>query len=169
MLTQRSSGILLHPTSLPSRGGIGDFGPAAYEFVDWLAAARQTLWQVLPLGPVGQVHSPYSGTSAFAGNVLMLSLEHLAEQGLLDPARLEAVPDGASAVAFERVRATKLPLLREAARKFLKVATGAPRKRYEDFCLKNHWWLEDYVLFSALRERFGDRPWNTRSEEHTSE
>ncbi len=84
MLSERSSGILLHPTSLPSRGGIGDFGPAAYDFVDWLAAAKQTLWQVLPLQPVGAGNSPYSATSAFAGNVLMVSLERLAEQGLLD-------------------------------------------------------------------------------------
>lgn len=78
MLAQRSSGILLHPTSLPSHGGIGDLGPAAYEFVDWLALARQRLWQILPLGPVGQGNSPYSCTSAFAGNVLMISLERLA-------------------------------------------------------------------------------------------
>ena len=85
MLSERSSGILLHPSSLPSRGGIGDFGPAAYEFVDWLAAAKQTLWQVLPLQPVGCGNSPYSCTSAFAGNVLLISLERLAERGLLDP------------------------------------------------------------------------------------
>ena len=73
MISQRSSGILMHPSSLPSRGGIGDFGPAAYEFVDWLAAAKQTLWQVLPLGPLGYGNSPYSCTSAFAG-------EHAADQ-----------------------------------------------------------------------------------------
>ena len=71
----RASGILLHPTSLPSRGGIGDFGPAAYRFVDGLAAARQGLWQVLPLGPLGYGNSPYSSISAFAGNPLLISPE----------------------------------------------------------------------------------------------
>src|SRR6516165_1368255 len=93
MLAQRSSGILLHPTSLPSRGGIGDLGPAAYEFVDWLAAAKQTLWQVLPLGPVGFGNSPYSCTSAFAGNVLMISLERLADRGLIEHEQIGAEAD----------------------------------------------------------------------------
>src|SRR5664280_2190058 len=116
MLSQRSSGILLHPTSLPSRGGIGDLGPAAYEFVDWLAAAKQTLWQVLPLGPPGHTNSPYSCTSAFAGNVLMISLERLADRGLIDRKKLVAVPDSDSPVDFGRVRAHKLPLLRQAAK-----------------------------------------------------
>src|ERR1700757_5482304 len=73
----RASGILLHPTSFPSRGGIGDFGPAAYEFLDFLTEAKQSLWQILPLGPVGYGNSPYSSTSAFAGNPLMISLERL--------------------------------------------------------------------------------------------
>src|SRR5208283_5065557 len=161
MLSQRSSGILIHPTSLPSSGGIGDLGPAAYEFVNWLAGARQTLWQILPLGPVGHGNSPYSCTSAFAGNVLMISLERLADRGLLDRERVLAVPDGDSPVDFDSVRTHKLPLLREAAQAFLHSASGAPRKQYERFCRQNHWWLEDYVLFSALRERFGDRPWNS--------
>src|SRR5213080_2736984 len=89
----RSSGILLHPTSLPSRGGIGDFGPAAYEFVDFLAAARQGLWQVLPLGPLGYGYSPYSSTSAFAGNPLLISLERLAEHGWLERSRLAELSD----------------------------------------------------------------------------
>jgi 4-alpha-glucanotransferase len=160
MLAQRSAGILMHPTSLRSRGGIGDFGPAAYEFVDWLAAARQTLWQVLPLGPLGHGNSPYSCTSAFAGNVLLISLERLADRGLLDRTRAEAVPDGDSPVDFESVRAHKLPLLGEAARNFILSASGKARTRYQDFCRQNHWWLEDYVLFSALREQFGDEPWN---------
>jgi len=150
----------MHPTSLPSRGGIGDFGPAAYEFVDWLAAAKQTLWQILPLGPVGYGNSPYSCTSAFAGNVLMISLERLAGHGLLDPALLGALPDDDSPVDFESVRAHKLPLLRQAAQNFLRTATGAFRKRYEDFCRDNHRWLEDYALFDILRQRFGDVPWS---------
>ena len=100
MLTNRSSGILMHPTSLPSRGGIGDLGPAAYEFVNWLAAAKQTLWQILPFGPVGYGNSPYSCTSAFAGNVLMISLERLVERGYLDASRFSDLPDGQVAGGF---------------------------------------------------------------------
>src|SRR6202045_1512128 len=84
----RASGILLHPTSLPARGGIGDFGPAAYEFADFLASARQGVWQVLPLGPVGHGNSPYSSISAFAGNPLLVSLERLADRGWIDRAKV---------------------------------------------------------------------------------
>src|SRR5215469_1163828 len=111
MISKRSSGILMHPSSLPSAGGIGDFGPVAYEFADWLAAAKQTLWQVLPLGPLGYGNSPYSCTSAFAGNVLFISAERLAEQGLLSKDKVEALPDGDSPVDYESVRTHKLPLL----------------------------------------------------------
>src|ERR1700740_2941825 len=112
MSFERASGILLHPTSLPSRGGIGDLGPAAYEFVDFLAASRQGLWQVLPLGPTAKCNSPYSATSTFAGNPLLISLERLAERGWIERERLEALPDEVAAVDYEEVRATKLPLLR---------------------------------------------------------
>src|SRR5260370_38376547 len=85
MPLERSAGILLHATSLPSRGGIGDLGPEAYAFVDFLARARPTLWQVLPLSPPGLNNSPYSATSTFAGNPLLISLERLADHGWLDP------------------------------------------------------------------------------------
>src|SRR5207248_1820028 len=111
----RTSGILLHPTSLPSRGGIGDLGPAAYEFIDFLAAARQGLWQILPLGPVGYGNSPYSSTSAFAGSPLLVSLERLAEHGWIDRARIGALPDNPGDVNYDQVSAAKLPLLNEAA------------------------------------------------------
>jgi len=161
MLFERASGILLHPTSLPSRGGIGDFGPAAYEFVDWLTAAKQTLWQILPLQPVGYGNSPYSSTSAFAGNVLMINLERLAERGLLTAKQMAEVPDGSSAVDFDRVRSRKLPLLNGAARNFLGSANGASRERYDSFCQRNDWWLDDYVQFNVLRERFRGQTWNT--------
>jgi 4-alpha-glucanotransferase len=150
----------MHPTSLPSRGGIGDFGPAAYHFIDWLAAAKQTLWQVLPLGPVGYGNSPYSCTSAFAGNILMVSLERLAARGLIDPSRVGSLPDGGHPVDFASVRQHKLPLLREAARVFLNSAGTIGRERYEQFCRDSEWWLEDYVLYSVFREHFGGRPWS---------
>ena len=161
MFAQRSAGILMHPTSLPSTGGIGDLGPAAYEFVNWLAAAKQTLWQVLPLGPAGWGNSPYSCTSAFAGNVLMISLERLAQRGYLDSARIEGDEEAGLAVDFEQVRTYKLPLLREAARNFLHSAADGPRQRYKAFCNENHWWLDDYALFAVLREHFGDKPWSS--------
>src|SRR5712671_6298811 len=118
----RTAGILLHPTSLPSRGGIGDFGPAAYQFVDSLAAARQGVWQVLPLGPLGYGNSPYSSISAFAGNPLLISLERLASLGWIDPSRLSAFSSPTSdsgPVEYDQVFAAKMPLLFEAARKFV--------------------------------------------------
>src|ERR1700674_2337635 len=98
MSLPRLTGILLHPTSLPSRGGIGDFGPAAYEFVDFLASARQGLWQVLPPGPLGYGNSPYSSTSAFAGNPLLISLERLAERGWIAPEKLQGLDAGSGPV-----------------------------------------------------------------------
>src|SRR5437899_8320392 len=103
MYFPRAAGILLHPTSLPSRGGIGDFGPAAYEFVDFLASARQGLWQVLPLGPLGYGNSPYSSTSAFAGNPLLISLERLAERGWIDPAKIDGLSAGSAPVEYDQV------------------------------------------------------------------
>ena len=149
----------MHPSSLPSRGGIGDFGPAAYEFADWLTAARQTLWQVLPLGPLGYGNSPYSCTSAFAGNTLLISAELLADEGLLERERVEALPDGESPVDYEVVRAQKLPLLREAADKFFAQPKHALRAAYDTFCKANEEWLEDYVLFSVLREKRSADSW----------
>src|SRR5579863_1760943 len=120
----RATGILLHPVSLPSRGGIGDFGPAAYEFVDFLAIARQSLWQVLPLGPPANGDSPYSSTSAFAGNPLLISLERLAERGWIPSASLHDLPDAVEAIDYEEVRRGKLPLLKEACTRFLASASG---------------------------------------------
>ena len=163
----RASGILLHPTSLPSRGGIGDFGPSAYEFADFLASARQGVWQVLPLGPLGFGNSPYSSTSAFAGNPLLISLERLAERGWIDRARLETQPNGKGPVDYAAVFHHKLPLLFEAARNFLRSAPANPRTRYENFRRQNQWWLDDFVLFDALRARFKLKSWNQWQRELT--
>src|SRR5829696_6681855 len=93
MRLKRSSGILLHPTSLPGRFGVGDLGGEAYRFVDWLAAAGQTYWQLMPLGPTGYGDSPYSSFSAFAGNTNLVSPEKLAESGLLAEADLRGMPE----------------------------------------------------------------------------
>jgi 4-alpha-glucanotransferase len=160
----RAAGILLHPTSLPSRGGVGDFGPAAYQFVDFLASARQGLWQVLPLGPLGYGNSPYSSTSAFAGNPLLISLERLAEHGWIDAAKVDPAKTGldlgSGSVEYDKVFAQKMPLLFEAARGFVGTAAGAARLRFESFRAENRWWLDDFVLFDALRARQKLESWN---------
>ncbi len=105
MLTERASGVLLHVSSLPSRGGIGDLGPAAYAFADFLARAKQQYWQVLPLTPTGYGNSPYSALSAFAGNPLFISIETLASQGWLDPSSRRGFAAGRRSGGF-RTRGT---------------------------------------------------------------
>jgi 4-alpha-glucanotransferase len=162
MLTERLSGILLHPTSLPSSGGIGDLGPAAYEFIDFLREAKQGLWQVLPLSPVGMGYSPYSATSAFAGNPLLISLEALAKHAWIDVGEVHNAPAGGERIDFEEVVRWKLPLLRKAAKEFLSRPPDefGERARFEVFTKENLWWLEDFVLFNCLRERFDGQSWN---------
>lgn len=155
-----SAGILLHPTSLPSQGGIGDFGPEAYAFLDFLAQARQGLWQILPLSPPGLGNSPYSAISAFAGNPLLVSLERLVERGWLVKDRLKKLPSRRGAVDFEEVKAVKLPLLREAAQNFLERGNG-DRGGFENFKRENAWWLEDFVLFEVMRETHQGATWVT--------
>src|ERR1700728_5465942 len=156
----RAAGILLHPTSLPSRGGIGDFGPAAYQFVDTLASARQGLWQVLPLGPLGYGTSPYSSTSAFAGNPLLISLERLATRGWIEQGKIADLAADSGPVAYEQVFATKLPLLFEAGRSFVASAPPSARDRFERFRSEQAWWLNDFVLFDALRSKHKLASWN---------
>jgi 4-alpha-glucanotransferase len=160
MAFPRAAGILLHPTSLPSSGGIGDFGPAAYHFVDSLAAARQGLWQVLPLGPLGYGNSPYSSISAFAGNPLLISLERLASRGWIDQEKISHVTAQSGPVAYDRIFSTKMPLLFEAGRGFIASATASARERFERFCSENAWWLDDFVLFDALRAKHKLASWN---------
>src|SRR6516165_6726835 len=119
MQLPRASGILLHPTSLPGRYGIGDLGPEAHRFADWLAAAGQKIWQVLPLGPVGYGESPYQLFSAFAGNPMLISPEKLVERGWLSKADLAgAQSDGSDRVEFERVAPCKLRLFQQACARF---------------------------------------------------
>ena len=156
----RAAGILLHPTSLPSHGGVGDFGPAAYSFIDFLASARQGIWQVLPLGPLGYGNSPYSATSAFAGNPILISLERLADQGWIDRAQVARLDTASGPVDYDRVFHQKMPLLFEAARAFLRSASGDSLRRFESFCSENSWWLDDFVLFDALRAKHKLACWN---------
>jgi 4-alpha-glucanotransferase len=150
----RSSGILLHPTSLPGRFGVGDLGPEAYRFVDVLAAAGQRIWQVLPLGPTGYGDSPYQLFSAFAGNPLLISLDQLAEEGLLSSEELAHTPEfPANQVDFGRVIRFKLPLLRAAYERFK--TSGKNRDEFDDFRRTAKAWLADYALFMALKQAHG--------------
>ncbi|MGA2005590.1 MAG: 4-alpha-glucanotransferase [Terriglobales bacterium] len=149
----RSSGILLHFTSLPGRFGIGDFGPCAYEFADFLSDAGQKLWQVLPLNPTGYGDSPYQCFSAFAGNPLLISLERLRDQGLLqapDLARAPAFPE--TEVDYGSAIAYKMPLLRRAAQVFFADASRSERASFERFCESSASWLDDYALFMAVKD-----------------
>src|SRR5271168_284703 len=107
----RASGVLLHITSLPSNGGIGDLGQAAYDFADFLAVGKQKYWQVLPLSPTGYGNSPYAGLSAFAGNPLLISLERLVDWGWISPDRLRNLPGNSGCVSFDQVVEAKVPLL----------------------------------------------------------
>lgn len=156
---ERSAGILLHPTSLPSPGGIGDLGPEAYAFADFLASARQGLWQILPLSPPGLNDSPYSAISAFAGNPLLISLERLAEHGWIEREALHHQSPWHDRVDFDAVKSHKLPLLRRGAQNFLERDHGH-RGRFEDFKRQNAWWLEDFVLFEVAREIHSGEPWS---------
>ena len=161
---QRSSGVLLHVTSLPSRGGIGDLGPAAHEFVSFLAQARQHIWQVLPLSPTGFGNSPYAGSSAFAGNPLLISLEVLADWGWIDRSRLEGLPGSSGRVNFDEVEACKFPLLYEAAGSFLERgldddALAGQWDDFEDFRSAEAAWLDDYALYAVLRREFKTGAW----------
>jgi 4-alpha-glucanotransferase len=151
---ERLSGILLHVTSLPSYGGVGDFGPAAYAFVDFLAQAKQRLWQVLPLSPTGYGSSPYSALSAFAGNPLLISLERLVQDGWIDANRIEGLPGHQGPVDFVEVTLRKLPLIEEAAANFLDRASDETRLRFQNFCRDNISWLPDYAMFNVLRRKF---------------
>jgi len=151
----RLSGVLLHPTSLPGRFGIGDLGPSAYAFADWLAEAGQSLWQVLPLGPTGYGDSPYQLFSAFAGNPLLISLERLRYEGLLSAADLDVYPRfPAREVDFASVIRAKSALLERAFANFERHSDPGFRKDFEIFCDSNDW-LDDYALFIALKRAHG--------------
>src|SRR3569833_1424188 len=167
---QRSSGVLLHISSLPSYGGIGDFGPAAHEFVEFLAAAKQHVWQVLPLCPTGYGHSPYAGSSAFAGNPCLISLEYMADWGWIDGERIAGLAGRGGNVVFEEIEGRKVPLLYEAAGNFLDrgphdAELAGQWSRFEDFCARESNWLMDYALYAELRRRFKTGAWTAWPEE----
>ncbi len=161
MMTKRSSGILLHPTSLPSDWGIGDFGLSAYEFIDFLHDSGQSIWQILPLGPTGYGDSPYQALSAFAGNPLLISPGILLDDGLLHPEDYQQPHFPVDHVDFGNVIPFKYEILQKAHSTFLMKQPSAIVKRYEQFCKNHAHWLGDFCLFAAIKEFHQGRPWTS--------
>jgi 4-alpha-glucanotransferase len=162
MAFRRASGVLLHPTSLPGGYGIGDLGPAAFEFIDRLVDGKQKLWQVLPLGPTGYGDSPYQCFSAFAGNPLLISPDRLIDQGLLtaaDAGPRDRFTDGP--VDFPAVIAHRQSLWPRALERFEAGGTGPMRDRFERFCLTHANWLNDYALFMSVKAAHGQVAWTS--------
>lgn len=153
----RRSGILMHLSSLPSPYGIGTMGETAREFIDFLAAAGQSCWQLLPVCPTGYGDSPYQSFSTYAGNPYFIDLDELAVAGLLLRGEYEAADWGEdpAAVRYDLLYQNRYPVLRKAAERFRE----NPPEDFEGFCRENAYWLEDYALFMALKEAFGGVPW----------
>jgi 4-alpha-glucanotransferase len=157
----RRAGILLHPTSLPGPFGIGDLGPAADAWIAWMAQARQTIWQILPLGPTGFGDSPYQSLSAFAGNPLLISPERLVEGGLISRADLDPMPSAASGrVEFAEVIDYKQRVLTRAFDRYRRLDRSPWRERMEAFFEAEQGWLADFALFAALKREFAGVSWS---------
>ena len=159
MALPRSSGVLLHPTSLPGPFGIGDLGPAAARWVDALARAGQAWWQVLPVGPTGYGDSPYQSPSTFAGNTGLLSPELLERDGLVTAAEVAACELPAGPVAYEDATARKRDLLGWAWERFLADGRAELRREFDAFRTAERGWLDDFALFTAIKAAHGLRPW----------
>lgn len=165
----RSAGVLLHPTSLPGRYGIGDFGQSAYQFVDFLVSSKQSLWQVLPLGPTGYADSPYQSFSAFAGNPLLISPDLMVKEGFLPVSALDFVPPfPKEKVDFGWVIDYKNKLFAQAHDYFQENATPKQQATFADFCTTQQAWLDDYAMFMAFKQVHVDDDggiWHTWPEE----
>ncbi len=155
----RRSGVLLHISSLPGPHGSGDFGPGALHFIDWLHAAGQRVWQVLPLTPIGPGHSPYQSVSAFAGNPLLVALEPLVDQGWLAPPELPPGGFPSAQVNFDAVGPWRMAQLHAAAAGFFARATAADRGSFAAWCETQAHWLADYALFMAIEAAHAGQPW----------
>jgi len=153
MELHRSSGILLHLSSLPGMFGIGDVGASAYHFVDWLVDGGQSLWQLFPLCPIGYVNSPYMALSAFAAEPLFIYLVELKDQGWLAESDLQFSENNPHRVDYERVTSFKMKLLRKASQNFRTQRTLL-HQYFEEFCSRESYWLEDYSLFQTLNEQY---------------
>ena len=159
----RAGGVLLSITSLPSKYGIGCFSKSAYDFVDWLKGAGHTYWQILPLGPTSYGDSPYQSFSTFAGNPYFISLEALVEEGVLTKAECEAADfgDKPGSVDYEKMYQARYPLLRKAYER----SKISENQDYQRFVADNGWWLGDYALFMAVKDRFDGAPWTEWAED----
>ena len=161
MYDRRASGILLHPTSLPGPGGIGDLGDAAYGFVDWMAQAHQRRWQIMPLGPTGYGDSPYASVSALGGNPLLISLERLVIQGIVQEGVLDDPPAfPRDHVDFGAVIPWKRTMLERAFADFLANAPAKEHTAFTAFCDHHAPWLATYALFAAVKDAHAGASWN---------
>lgn len=164
---KRSSGILMHISSLPSEYGIGDFGKKAYEFVDFLNKTGQKLWQILPLGPTGYGDSPYQSYSAFAGNYIFIDIEEFVEKGYIGEEDLTPLKNinYDDNLDYEQVKNEKSKLLNNIFLKFKEELSknAELKEEYNAFLKKNSYWLEDYVLYMVLKDKFGGIPWQNWS------
>src|SRR5882724_3384656 len=158
MKFDRAAGVLLHPTSLAGRYGIGDLGPAAFEFCERLAEAGQTYWQMLPVTPTGYGDSPYSSFSAFAGNTLLISPERLADDGLIPREFIDAKPDFPSErVDYGWVFDWKGEMLRRAYDGFENASDLT--HEFDAFCREHASWLDDYALYRSIKASQVQRSW----------
>ncbi len=159
----RAAGILLSVSSLPGRFGIGCFSQSAYDFVDWLKEAGQTYWQILPLGPTSYGDSPYQSFSTFAGNPYFISLEELIAEGVLTEKECKHADFGKNAddIDYEKIYRSRYPLLRKAYER----SKISENPEYVQFVEENRWWLADYALFMAVKDRFEGVPWTEWAED----
>jgi 4-alpha-glucanotransferase len=156
----RSSGILLHPTSLPGPLGSGDLGVSAYTFIDWLSSAGQSIWQMLPVGPAGMANSPYMSLSAFAGSPLLIDLSDLASRGWLTLDEIDSASNTTGKrVDYSAVTATRMALLAKASEQFFRKRNEEDRRQFEAYCEIEQSWLDDYALFQALNQQYGGTLW----------
>ncbi|HCB50565.1 MAG TPA: 4-alpha-glucanotransferase, partial [Chloroflexi bacterium] len=164
MRLRRSGGVLVHPTSFPGKYGIGDLGAGAYNFIDFLEKAKQSIWQVLPLGPTGYGDSPYQSFSAFAGNPLLISPEKMVKDGFMPAELLADLPNfPVDKVDFGWVIHYKKQLQKLAFLNFETSGAVAHKDAFEEFCLSNSYWLDDYALFMAIKDYFEEKDggvWN---------
>ncbi|MBC7918328.1 MAG: 4-alpha-glucanotransferase [Rhodoferax sp.] len=158
-MKQRRAGVLLHITSLPGPHGIGDLGPDAFRFVDWLQSSGQRIWQLLPTTPIGPGDSPYMSVSAFAGSPLMVALEPLVGAGWLAPPELSAAGFTPHRVDFGKVIPWRVQQLRLAAAGYRKSASPQSRADFAAWCKSQAYWLDDYALFMALETAHNGHAW----------
>lgn len=165
MVKSRKSGILLHPTSLPGKYGIGTLGREAYRFVDFLILSKQSLWQICPLGHTGYGDSPYQCFSAFAGNPLLIDLETLVQKGFLAESDIENVSFDSEKVDYGKVIDWKFPLLKKAFNAFKQKNDVYENAKFRNFAFRNKNWLDDYALFMSLKNKFDGKAWFTWDED----